>query len=116
LTLQQDPNAPKIKEKNFAHCGECELNNNLWLCMICGHLGCGRKNWDGTGGNGHAVQHNEETKHPLVLKMGTITAEGKKKNYYFFIIFFLFNFIYFYFFFLFIYFFFFLFFFIFIYK
>jgi len=22
--------------------------------MICGHLGCGRKNYDGSGGNGHA--------------------------------------------------------------
>ena len=50
LTLQQDPNAPKLEKKQFAHCGKCELNNNLWLCMICGHLGCGRKNWDGTGG------------------------------------------------------------------
>jgi len=27
--------------------------------MSCGHLGCGRKNWDGTGGNNHAVQHFE---------------------------------------------------------
>lgn len=44
--------------------------------MTCGALGCSRKNWDGTGGNEHAVNHNKETGHPLVVKMGTITPEG----------------------------------------
>ena len=44
--------------------------------MICGHLGCGRKNYDGSGGNHHAVSHGEQTHHPLVCKLGTITAEG----------------------------------------
>jgi ubiquitin carboxyl-terminal hydrolase 5/13 len=44
--------------------------------MTCGHLGCGRKNWDGTGGNNHAVDHFDQTKHPLVCKLGTITPEG----------------------------------------
>ena len=28
------------------------------------------------GGNAHAVAHYEETKHPLVVKTGTITPEG----------------------------------------
>lgn len=44
--------------------------------MTCGHLGCGRKNWDGTGGNNHAIDHFESHKHPLVCKLGTITPEG----------------------------------------
>ena len=44
--------------------------------MTCGHLGCGRKNWDGTGGNNHAVEHFESHHHPLVCKLGTITPEG----------------------------------------
>lgn len=40
--------------------------------------GCGRKNWDGTGGNGHALQHFQETgaQYPLCVKLGTITAAG----------------------------------------
>ena len=60
----------------MAKCGECELKNNLWLCLACGHLACGRKNYDGTGGNGHALEHFKSTNHSLVCKMGTITPEG----------------------------------------
>lgn len=74
LTLQQA--SLTIAEKSLASCGDCELKGNLWLCMSCGHLGCGRKNYDGTGGNSHALEHHKSTKHPLVCKMGTITPEG----------------------------------------
>jgi ubiquitin carboxyl-terminal hydrolase 5/13 len=48
--------------------------------MACGHLGCGRKNWDGSGGNNHAVEHFDKTFHPLVCKLGTITPEGTACN------------------------------------
>ena len=44
--------------------------------MNCGHLGCSRKNYDGSGGNNHAVDHYTSSKHPLVCKLGTITPEG----------------------------------------
>jgi ubiquitin carboxyl-terminal hydrolase 5/13 len=44
--------------------------------MTCGHLGCGRKNYDGSGGNNHAVDHAKDSHHPVVCKLGTITAEG----------------------------------------
>jgi len=40
-----------------------------------GTILCGRRNWDGTGGNNHAVEHYEETKYPLAVKLGTITAD-----------------------------------------
>lgn len=80
LTLDQST-AHKIAAKSMAHCGECELSANLWLCMSCGHLGCGRKNYDGTGGNGHAVAHFEQTRHPMVCKLGTITPEGTASVY-----------------------------------
>ena len=30
----------------------------------------------GTGGNNHAVEYYEQTKYPLVVKLGTITSEG----------------------------------------
>ena len=44
--------------------------------MHCGHLGCGRRYHDGSGGNHHAVEHGDVAKHPLALKLGTITPEG----------------------------------------
>jgi ubiquitin carboxyl-terminal hydrolase 5/13 len=29
-------------------CGDCDKRDNLWLNLGDGHIGCGRKNWDGT--------------------------------------------------------------------
>lgn len=79
LTLQQ-LNNNKIASKFLAHCQNCELSSNLWLCLTCGYLGCGRKNYDGSGGNNHAINHFESTSHPLVVKTGTITPEGDACN------------------------------------
>lgn len=47
------------------------------MCLGCGFLGCGRKFYDGTGGNNHAVEHYNQTKHPIVVKTGTITPDGE---------------------------------------
>ena len=60
----------------LAHCQKCDLKENLWLCLTCGSLGCGRQQYAGLGGNGHGLQHYEETKHPVSVKLGTITPEG----------------------------------------
>lgn len=54
----------------------CELTNNLWLCLICGSLGCGRQQFGGGGGNGHGVLHTETSGHAVAVKMGTIEPEG----------------------------------------
>lgn len=32
----------------------CDKDNNLWLNLTDGSIFCGRKFFDGTGGNGHA--------------------------------------------------------------
>jgi ubiquitin carboxyl-terminal hydrolase 5/13 len=75
LMLKQADNI-KIPPKYNATCNDCLLSSNLWLCLTCGNLGCGRKNWDGTGGNNHGIEHFEKCKHPLVVKTGTITPTG----------------------------------------
>ena len=59
-----------------AHCASCDLKENLWLCLTCGALGCGRAQYGGIGGNGHALNHYEATQHPVSVKLGTITPEG----------------------------------------
>jgi ubiquitin carboxyl-terminal hydrolase 5/13 len=69
-------NAVKIANESLAKCGECDIKTNLWMCMHCGHLGCGRKYYDGSGGNNHGVDHGKNHNHPVVCKMGTITPEG----------------------------------------
>ena len=56
-------------------CHRCEKTENLWLNLTDGMILCGRKNWDGTGGNNHAVEHYYATKYPLAVKLGTIAAD-----------------------------------------
>ena len=58
-------------------CEKSGETGNLWLNLSDGYIGGGRKNWDGSGGNNGALDHFEETseKYPLVVKLGTITAD-----------------------------------------
>lgn len=58
-------------------CERCDLTSNLWLNLTDGSILCGRKFFDGSGGNEHALHHYKETKYPLAVKLGTITKEGK---------------------------------------
>ena len=41
------------------------------MCLTCGAQHCGRKNWDGTGGNGHAIEHSNNSGHHCVLKLAS---------------------------------------------
>ncbi|MBW0466662.1 hypothetical protein O181_006377 [Austropuccinia psidii MF-1] len=78
--LKQDSNpAPAVQAS--ATCHACELSSNLWLCLQCGSLGCGRPQFGGVGGNGHALQHFHSTGHCVNVKLGTITAEGSADLY-----------------------------------
>ena len=73
--FEQVANPPKIKPSGWK-CALCDLTENLWLNLSDGTILCGRRNWDGSGGNGHALAYYEEKGLPLVVKLGTITAEG----------------------------------------
>ncbi|ACO65323.1 predicted protein [Micromonas commoda] len=62
-------------------CAETGASENLWLNLSDGFIGSGRKNWDGSGGNGSALRHYEKCKaegkeYPLAVKLGTITPAG----------------------------------------
>lgn len=75
LMLEQVANPPSL-DSSIAHCQKCDLKENLWLCLTCGSLGCGRQQFGGLGGNGHGLAHFEGTRHPVSVKLGTITPEG----------------------------------------
>ncbi|GJJ14841.1 hypothetical protein Clacol_009109 [Clathrus columnatus] len=75
LTLQQHETGP-ILSSGLAQCVKCDIKDNLWLCLTCGSLGCGRQQYGGIGGNGHGLQHYQESGHPISVKLGTITPEG----------------------------------------
>ncbi|KAK3347256.1 hypothetical protein B0T25DRAFT_554025 [Lasiosphaeria hispida] len=75
LCLQQgEPR--KIASQDLGHCSKCDLNENLWLCLECGNLGCGRAQFGGVNGNSHGLAHATEAKHGVAVKLGSITPEG----------------------------------------
>jgi ubiquitin carboxyl-terminal hydrolase 5/13 len=75
-TLELVQTGEKIQGRSLGHCKDCDLKDNLWLCLTCGNLGCGRAQYGGLGGNGHGLKHFESCKHPVAVKMGSITPEG----------------------------------------
>lgn len=75
LTMQQHPSR-KIEQGDLGHCSGCDLKENLWLCLECGNLGCGRKQMGGVDGNSHALGHANESGHGVAVKLGSITPEG----------------------------------------
>lgn len=60
-------------------CYQCDLTTNLWLNLSDGTISCGRRFWDGSGGNNHAIEHFERTGYPLAVKLGTITPKVRKR-------------------------------------
>ncbi|XP_073009187.1 ubiquitin carboxyl-terminal hydrolase 14 isoform X2 [Typha latifolia] len=74
MTLQQIDNGVVVPPSGWK-CSKCDKTDNLWLNLTDGMILCGRKNWDGTGGNNHAVEHYREKNYPLAVKLGTITAD-----------------------------------------
>ena len=53
------------EEQSGQSCVFCGSVEALWICLICGHIGCGRY----TGG--HAHRHFMETNHLFALEVGT---------------------------------------------
>lgn len=54
---------PEITQSSV--CMECEGTEALWICLICGHVGCGRYQ------SGHANTHYRNTNHTYALQLGT---------------------------------------------
>jgi len=73
--LKQLDNGVKIPPTGLK-CARCDLTTNLWLNLTDGSIMCGRRYFDGTGGNGHGLEHFKETNYPLAVKLGTITPSG----------------------------------------
>lgn len=64
--------------EGHSKCKECEITDNLWLCLSCSNIGCGRQQFDNSGkvtGNNHAINHYNSIGHPLAVKIGTISTD-----------------------------------------
>ncbi|CAH8557052.1 unnamed protein product [Schistosoma turkestanicum] len=75
MNLVQINNSVRIPPSGWK-CAKCDLRDNLWMNLTDGTILCGRKFWDGSGGNNHALEHYQQTKYPLAVKLGTITPKG----------------------------------------
>ncbi|NXN58345.1 UBP13 hydrolase, partial [Rynchops niger] len=74
-TLVQLDNGVRIPPSGWK-CSKCDLRENLWLNLTDGSVLCGKWFFDGSGGNGHAIEHYKEMGYPLAVKLGTITPDG----------------------------------------
>ncbi|BGP49733.1 hypothetical protein JCM10450v2_005638 [Rhodotorula kratochvilovae] len=54
-----------LSETSDAKCAVCQSPSNLWICVICGNVGCGRYQ------GGHAHSHFGETGHSYSLELST---------------------------------------------
>ncbi|AWO96378.1 Ubiquitin carboxyl-terminal hydrolase [Scophthalmus maximus] len=73
--LKQLDNGVKIPPSGW-RCDVCDLQENIWMNLTDGKVLCGRRYFDGTGGNNHALLHFQQTGYPLAVKLGTITPGG----------------------------------------
>lgn len=74
--LQLDPAGKRVPPSGWrCDVAGCDKVEGLWLNLSDGFIGCGRRNWDGTGGNSHGVEHFQECGYPLAVKLGTISGD-----------------------------------------
>ncbi|KAM7197585.1 putative ubiquitin carboxyl-terminal hydrolase [Rhypophila sp. PSN 637] len=71
-----------LESANLTNCSQCEFTENLWLCLTCGNVGCGRDQSYGDPtstapkGNSHAMAHAHGEEHHLTVKLGSL-ARGE---------------------------------------
>lgn len=60
-----NPYAQPFGRDAYNLCTICDCPDDLWICLICGHVGCGRYK------RGHAKDHWKETAHCFALELET---------------------------------------------
>ena len=54
-----------LPSRDINLCHICDCSEDLWICLICGNVGCGRYK------GGHAKEHYKETAHNYALEIET---------------------------------------------
>lgn len=55
----------EMKKESDVQCEICGASESLWICLLCGHIGCGRYKQE------HGLQHFEETGHVYAMELST---------------------------------------------
>jgi len=53
------------EEAATAACEVCGVHDNLWMCLLCGHVGCGRYSHE------HALEHFRNSGHTYSIELAT---------------------------------------------
>jgi ubiquitin carboxyl-terminal hydrolase 5/13 len=65
-----------ISNLQLKQCNSCDLKENLWICLHCGNLGCGRSQFGGVAGNSHAMEHQKQfPDHAVAVKLGSLSTD-----------------------------------------
>lgn len=72
---------PHMIPIDLGGCSMCDLKENIWLCLECGNVGCGRSQFGGVGGKSHALAHANLSSHGVAVKLGSITPDGSADIY-----------------------------------
>ncbi|KAG9231044.1 BRCA1-associated protein 2-domain-containing protein [Amylocarpus encephaloides] len=64
-TYPQDPTNPPFGSGEAQLCSVCDCADDLWICLICGAVGCGRYK------GGHAKEHWKYSAHNFALEIET---------------------------------------------
>ncbi|CAE6467475.1 unnamed protein product [Rhizoctonia solani] len=64
MLVTHPPSAVRPPDPN-ARCSDCGTDANLWICLICGNIGCGRY------ARAHAHAHHEFSAHLYALELAT---------------------------------------------
>ncbi|KAG7720627.1 hypothetical protein KL949_001885 [Ogataea haglerorum] len=71
--IEQKP----LAELDTSQCAQCGLKENLWICVTCGSIGCGRAQFGGVAGNSHALKHHESfPDHHIAVKLGSLSLNS----------------------------------------
>ncbi|SMN21296.1 similar to Saccharomyces cerevisiae YBR058C UBP14 Ubiquitin-specific protease that specifically disassembles unanchored ubiquitin chains [Maudiozyma saulgeensis] len=65
-----------VSKVDTTKCNDCNLDSNLWLCLYCGNIGCGREQI-GIEGHSHGLKHYETHRdHCLAIKLGSLSENS----------------------------------------